>query len=96
VDAKEAVSHAKRYVSELFSEENIAEVALEEVDYDYDEAEWRITIGFTRPWASPRTRGHIGFELPSNRAYKQVRMNDDGTRVLSVKDRILQFADPHE
>ena len=96
MDAKEAVSYAKRYVSELFSEENIAEVALEELDYDYDEDEWKVTIGFTRPWASPKTSGHIGFELPSNRAYKQVRMSEDGSKVLSVRDRILQFADPRE
>ena len=96
MDAREAVSYAKRYVSELFAEENIAEVALEEIDYDYDEEEWKVTIGFTRPWASPKTSGHIGFELPTNRAYKQVRMSEDGSKVLSVKDRILQFADPHE
>lgn len=96
MDAREAVSYAKRYVSELFAEENIGEVALEEIDYDYEEDEWKVTIGFTRPWASPKTSGHIGFELPANRAYKQVRMNEDGSKVLSVRDRILQFADPHE
>ncbi len=96
MDAKEAVSHAKRYVSELFADENIAEVALEEIDYDYEEDEWKVTIGFTRPWASPKASGHIGFELPSNRAYKQVRLNEDGSRVLSVRDRILLFAEPHE
>lgn len=94
MDAKEAVTQAKRFVAELFGEENIGEIALEELAFDYETDEWKVTIGFTRPWASPKTSGNIGFQLPANRAYKQVRMTEDGGKVLSVTDRILQFADP--
>ena len=52
---REAVTKAKDYIRDLYTDEDIRFVGLEEVEFD-DESQdhaWRITIGFARPWDSP-------------------------------------------
>ena len=51
MDVKEAVRTAKEYLAELFAEETITDVGLEEVVFDDASNEWNITIGFSRPWS---------------------------------------------
>ena len=50
MDVKEAVKRAKAFISDLFADEDIRDLGLEEVEYDEASREWRVTIGFTRPW----------------------------------------------
>ena len=50
MDAKQAVSRARAYLVELFDDEGIEQVGLEEVDFDGTSNEWRITLGFSLPW----------------------------------------------
>ena len=46
MDVKEAVATAKKYVTEVFEGEDLADMGLEEVVFD-DEADiWKVTIGF--------------------------------------------------
>ncbi|HEX3952712.1 MAG TPA: hypothetical protein VHW90_04005, partial [Stellaceae bacterium] len=52
---KEAVSLAKQYIREVFSEENIDHLGLEEIEYDDQSGTWLITVGFSRPWGEPGT-----------------------------------------
>ena len=47
MDVKEAVSIAKRYVTDLFAEEAITHVGLEEVVFDEQSGDWKVTIGFS-------------------------------------------------
>ena len=54
MDVKEAVAYAKRYVLELFADENVTNIGLEEVEFDDRVNEWCVTIGFSRPWDEPR------------------------------------------
>ena len=90
---KDAAAYAKRYVAELFGDETIGELGLEEIDFDYEVNEWKITVGFSRPWPTPRDPKGIGFQLPANRSYKMVRISEDGERIISVKDRALLWAE---
>lgn len=85
MDVKEAVQVAKDYVIELFGEEGIVDVGLEEIDFDQLD-NWVVTIGFSRPW-----NRNIGSVLggQASRSYKTVRIQDGDGRVLSVKDRAL-------
>ena len=53
MDVKTAISLAKQQISDIFAEEDIKNLGLEEVDYDEAEHAWRITIGFPRPWDEP-------------------------------------------
>jgi hypothetical protein len=90
MDVKQAVQIAKTYVADLFAEENIQQLRLEEVEFDEAGAVWRVTIGFSRPWS--RT-GLLASELLNPpRAYKVVQMRDEDGQVISVKDRSLAAA----
>ena len=80
MNVKEAVELAKKHILELFAEEGISNVGLEEVEYDELQAAWHITIGFSRPW------DHHVFEKDPRRSYKVVNIGDDG-QVRSVKNR---------
>ena len=84
MDVKEAAQVAKTYVRDLFMDEGISDVGLEEIECDG--GYWRITIGFSRPWDH-----NIGSVLGGKkyRAYKIVEITDETGNVLSVKDRNL-------
>jgi hypothetical protein len=85
MDVKQAVQVAKAYVSDLFSEEQIRNVGLEEVEFDDTSHEWLVTIGFARSWdeRSGLEKAMIGL----SRSFKVVRLSDSDGRVISVKDR---------
>lgn len=61
MDVKEAVRMARKYTAELFADDGIENLGLEEVVFDDEEKAWKVTIGFSRPWDSGGTgpRGGI-------------------------------------
>jgi hypothetical protein len=87
MDVKHAVDIAKKYVGELFVQEGISNLGLEEVEFDEQMGEWRVTVGFSRPWDS--IGGIAGFATQPNprRSYKVVRISDASGLVVSVKNR---------
>jgi len=85
MNVKEAVEVAKKQILDLFAEEGISNVGLEELEYDEPQATWLITIGFLRPW----DHGVCGKD--SRRSYKIVNIGDDG-QVRSVKNREISDA----
>lgn len=91
MDVKEAVAKAKQYLAELYVNEIISNVGLEEVELDDETATWKITIGFSRPWDEPRNPFAAITNQPSvlKRSYKIVRVNDQTGQILSVKNRDL-------
>ena len=88
--ASEAVQAAKDHILELFKDEKIARVGLEELEFRAEDGMWEVTIGFQRLWQSdsPARLGTV--LLPpaskSDRTYKTVCIRDDGT-VVSLKHR---------
>jgi hypothetical protein len=96
MEPKEAVSLAKRFVRELFAEENITEIGLEELDYDPDPQTWMVTVGFRRPWARhPETMNSLfpsGFAHLTDRWYKQVLVDGNTGYMRSIRDRELKDA----
>lgn len=95
MDVKEAVQTSREYVAELFGDEDISEVRLEEVVIDDGTADWCVTIGFNRRVARPA--GSLGerlmLDLQRERTYKVVRLNRRG-EVRSVTDRALPTLNP--
>ena len=79
MEVKEAVRTAKAHVTELFADEEIMNVGLEEVEFKNG---WRITIGFSRPWDRKILNA-------PGRSYKVIFLNDKTGRVDSVTDRLL-------
>ena len=88
MDVKEAVQAAKKHVAEIFADESIADVGLEEVEFDETEQVWAITIGFSRFWGRI---GDVVRALDGNaaRTFKIVRIEDKTGRVQSVKHRAV-------
>ena len=86
MDVKEAVQTAKEHVAEIFADESIANVGLEEVEFDELNNVWAITIGFSRFWGRP---GDLIRALDGDtaRTFKIVRVEDGSGRVQSVKHR---------
>ena len=50
MDVKAAARTAKSYVTDLFADEEITNVGLEEVEFDEGQDRWIVTVGFSRPW----------------------------------------------
>ena len=82
MNVKQAVAIAKEHIAELFGEEEILNLGLEEVELD-DEGFWRITIGFSRPWN--RNAGAV-LSGENSRSYKIVLLRNNDGHVMSVKD----------
>jgi hypothetical protein len=92
MDVKEAVAAAKNYLSDLFSNEGLENIRLEEVEYDDANASWNITLGFLRRRQAPLD-GLMASVLSGidrqyePREYKIVRISDSSSTVKSVKNR---------
>jgi hypothetical protein len=90
MDVKEAVNVAKNYIADLFRDEGIINLGLEEVEFDDRSSSWNVTIGFSRPWDRRITTIITAFtqqEGSPSRSYKVVRIDDNTKEVRSVKNR---------
>jgi hypothetical protein len=88
MNVKEAVGTAKRFIQDIFADKDITDIGLEEVEFDEQGGEWRVTIGFSRPW--DKVGGIAALASPTNprRIYKVVRISGATGKVISVKDRM--------
>lgn len=82
MNVKQAVAIAKEHIRDLFGEEEILNLGLEEVELD-DQELWRVTIGFSRPWN--RSAGSV-LSGENSRSYKIVLLRNRDGHVVSVKD----------
>ena len=92
MNVKTAVIIAKNYVVDLYNEEKISNLGLEEVKYNPGAKQWRITLGFSRPWDYPASL--LGPEWkgrPDTRSFKAVIVDDKSGIVLSIENR--EFAE---
>jgi len=91
MDDKEAIAAAKKYVNEVYADEQVTNLGLEEIEHNVSAGTWVITLGFSRPWNTPRTRAqevleNLGAVSSLRRSYKVVTITEDGT-VLSMRNR---------
>jgi hypothetical protein len=85
---KTVVEVAKNWVRDVLSDENVSNIGLEEVEFDEENLAWKITIGFSRPWNSPRTNALSAFtDAGQKRAYRVITVSDRSRKVLSMKKR---------
>ena len=88
MDVKEAARIAREHIIDLFADEEVSGIGLEEAVRDQETDQWRVTFGFNRPWEQPGTLGaRLGMKAP--RAYKVVHIDNDAGRVVALTDRIL-------
>ena len=93
MEVKEAVRAAKNWALDVMGDETLANLGLEEVEFDDNAKVWKITLGFSRPWNSNRNAlSTLTGEALPRRAYRTFLVKDvDGTvtgmkRKLSVDD----------
>ena len=95
MDVRQAVRTARQYVTELFADDEIGRVDLEEVDFEIESDVWKITVSFTRPTDRPELveaiiPGHpLADATPVRRSYKVVNIDDASGSVTSLKQRRL-------
>ena len=90
MDVKKAARTAKDYLIDLFADEGITNVGLEEVEFDELSSTWKITLGFSRPWDQKNALvATLSGDGRPARSYKVVRINDDDGAVVSLTDRLL-------
>jgi uncharacterized protein YdeI (YjbR/CyaY-like superfamily) len=53
MDVKEAIEKAKQYVKDIYAEEQITHLGLEEVERSAKSGTWAITLAFSRPLEHP-------------------------------------------
>jgi len=87
MDVKEAVKLAKAYILDLFGDEQLSDVGLEEVSIDEQTRIWKITVGFARPWDKVRTGSATALGASPRRSYKVVRIDDATQQAISVMNR---------
>lgn len=102
MDVKEAVQRAKRHIDELFADEGIENLGLEEVVFDDVRNVWKVTIGFSRPWERVKQSLKVVLEEASGpwaarpewkrRSFKVVEIDDGTGRVVSMTHRSLAAA----
>ena len=100
MNVKEAVKAAKNYILEVFADEQISDLGLEEVEFEDEMRCWHITIGFSRPWNRSASNSNFVEEklellermrrTALRRSYKVVTIKDGTGEVISVTNRELQ------
>ena len=97
MEIKDAIKKAISCVKDVFSDEKIEYVGLEEVRFDKEDGVWEVTVGFSRPWDSPKSsQSHINQLLdiiPSQRRhYKIVKIDDASGEVKAIEIREVAHA----
>jgi len=93
---KEAASLARAWVADVFADDDIANLGLEEIRFDDPRDQWLITVGFDRFYAPVRSRvdaiNKPAFLEPPRvvRSYKVVRINNGDGAVVSVEERQIE------
>ena len=96
MNVKKAARTAADYVADLFAEEGIQHIGLEEITFDDEKNVWNVTIGFFRELdrftglaAAIGSRSDDGEPRWRKRTFKIVSVDDGTGKVLSLTHRSL-------
>ena len=91
MEAKEVISAAKSYIADVFQDEGVFNIGLEEIEFKGNH--WEVTIGFSRKWDLPPSNPlsiSIGSSIDLRnltRTYKVVEIDDFDGKIKGVKNR---------
>lgn len=92
MNVKEAIAAARTYIADIYSDEGVFNIGLEEVEFG--SKSWDVTIGFSRRWDRPKSSPFliaVGQEPDTtalSRTYKVVEIDDETGKVLGVRNRV--------
>ncbi len=99
MNVKEAVQAAKEYVADLYADEPVRHIGVEEVTFDEQDDAWKVTIGFFRPWDEKLGMSEIlrasAEDRPAHwrkRTFKVAEIDDHSGKVRSLTHRSLPSA----
>jgi hypothetical protein len=91
IPIKTAVSNAMQFIRELYAEDQIKDILLEEVEFSEPADQWLITIGFTKykiqEYSLPAVTDLILPERETVRKYKTVHIDAQSGKPISMKIR---------
>ena len=88
MEVQDAIKRAKDWIRGVYSDEDLMNLGLEEIQKDYNQDLWLITVGFSRPWDANRgIASAISGEKPFSRSFKIVTLDDKSGDVISIKNR---------
>lgn len=87
MDVKEAVQAAKAYVAHIYADEPIANLGLEEVEFEEGSSVWAVTVGFSRHWETSGMVRVLAGTDRGPRTYKVVRIDEKSGAIQSVRHR---------
>ena len=86
----DAVQAAKSYAKEIFGNESISGVRLEEMNFDAVNDEWLITVSFAYSYVAAPLLQNLGTKrVYGERQYKVVRVRDRDGAFAGLTDRML-------
>ena len=86
MENREAIKRAKDFVSDVFSDEGITDIGLEEIRRESDDL-WDITIGFSRDWQKNRSAVAVQYGgIDRRRSYKTIKIDSNDGRVISMEE----------
>ena len=94
LDVKQAVKTATTAVLNFYDTEELKELLLEEVEFDEDNQQWKITLGFYVPNKNPPKNELFALaaaadERKYDRKYKIFAIDAESGNVISMKIREL-------
>ena len=94
MDAREAIKAAKSYVEYALEGEDVAQIRLEEIEFDDQAGAWVVTLGLLRP--NMESKSEMVSNLLGNKSYKRsykiLTINDSDATVKSMKIRQIESA----
>ena len=96
---KQAIALAKASVLDIFAEEEIEDITLEEVRFDDERNHWLITVGFYRPISKAVARARSGLvgaivnAASTRKTFKTVRIDDKSEAFKGIEHRAVEGVD---
>lgn len=95
MDSLQAIATAKKYIGEVYADEELVDIDLDEIEHVPASGMWNVTLILSRPWDTPRTRAqelleNMGAASPFRRSIKTVTLDENGN-VLAMKNRKLDL-----
>lgn len=88
---REVVRIAKEYICEIYSDDKIGQIRLEELTIEPEDDLWLVTIGFGHRIKNPLLPP-LAETVYGDRQYKVVHIKRDNGEVVAMTDRMLK---PH-
>lgn len=85
LEPPDAVRRAKKWLTEMFADERIGNIGLEEVRWS--DGRWEITLGFSRAWEAGLLATLAPTAYRPEREYKVVVISDSDQSIVEMRNR---------